>query len=250
MPVYGMVSCYREGRLSHAAVSSLLRCCRQVFVLEGPVGDVAAWARLETEDKLEAGFASEFPRNSGRVYVRHGDGWETDAAKRTALLHWVQEWRLNDDSRKEAWGVVLDGDEALLWAEYLPDYLARAERDDRGRGGMKLKLSFEDGQVYETGARCLPIHLVDEYVLSGYQLRLKGLATVWTSPIIPASKAPMQGEPHILHRGYLRPPERNAAGLRLSGRELEALADLGIGAPSPDGPVRITPGRRVIIPGE
>lgn len=243
LPIYGLVSSYREGRLTMSAVESLLECCREVFVLEGPVGDVAAWGELVAGGG-EPGLASEFPKHSRRVHVRRESGWETDAAKRTALVRWVQEWRPGP-----AWGVVVDGDETLLWARFLPDYLARSEADEVP-GGVKVKLVFEDGQVYETAARCLRLELIDEYVLSGYQLRLKGQATVWVSPIVPAKQAPLQGEPHVFHRGYLRPPERNNPALRLSGLELEALAELGIGQPSPEGVVRVTPGRKIIIPGE
>lgn len=243
LPIYGMVSCYREGHLSYAAVESLLKCCREVFVLEGPVGDADAWADVVTPaSEGKAGLESEFPKHR-RVHVERGQGWVSDADKRTQLLKWVQRWRPG-----EAWGVVLDGDEVFLWSEFLPDYLARSEAE-KIPGGVKIKLVFEDGQVYEQGSRCLRIDVVESYVLSGYQFKLRGVATPVIIPIIAAKQAPLQGEPHVLHRGYLRPPDRNQAGLRMSRHELDALAELGIGQASPDGPIRISPGRKVIIPG-
>ncbi|MGH7189766.1 MAG: hypothetical protein ACREF0_11390 [Acetobacteraceae bacterium] len=245
LPVYGLVSSYREGHLVTVAVESLLRFCDKVFCLEGPVGNVDEWAKLVTGGGEEAGYESEYPKNKHRVFVRHGKGWASDAVKRTDLVRWVQSF-----DGGPAWGIILDGDETWIWAEHMRDYLVRSE-STHVLGGVKFKLCFEDGQVYETAARTLRVDAIDEYVLSSYQIRLKGMATVWTSPIIPARVPPLQGEPHILHRGYLRPPKRNEAALRLSTHELDDLVALGIGQPSPEGPLRISVApKRVIIPGE
>lgn len=208
----GLLSSYREGGLAAAAVASLRACCDTVLCLEGPAGAT-----------LEAGDPTVFTRERRRpqdVLVREG-AWASDAAKRTELVAWAK--RLYPGP---LWGLVLDGDEALLFPELLPDYLDRADRQQAGPGGLRLKIVEPDGQVYESAARALRIDLVADYVLSGYQIRLEGSQTVVTLPLLPAEKPPIIGEPHILHRSYLRPPERNERALRLGARELDELEEL------------------------
>ena len=208
-PVVGMISSWREGRLAYAAAASLLQACDRVYVLEGPVDGV---------DTTE-GEPSEWP-NDGHLIIREAPSYATDAAKRTALLRWVQ-----NKNPGPCWGITLDGDEVLLFPELLRDYLIRAERENE-RAGMRLKVCEADGQVYESGVRCLRVDHVEGFVLSGYQITLKDSAAVVTLPMVPSEKAPIMGEPHILHRSYLRPPARNLAAARLSSQELDLLDEL------------------------
>lgn len=213
MKTVGLISSYREGRLLLTAIRSLLACCDVVYVLDAPIIDAPAsgeesvfWHRKTAPPEL--------------VVWRDGI-YSSDADKRSELLN-----RVKQRQPGPLWGVVLDGDEVLLWPELLPDYLAHA--DSNGHTGKTIKVVFEDGQVYESSARLLRIDLIERYILSSYQFALKDYTTAWVAPIIPASKPPMQGEPHILHRGYLRAGERNAPAERMSRRELDELATLGI----------------------
>lgn len=216
--IFGLISSYNEGRLTVTAVRSLLACCDRVLVLDGPIGDTPS-----------AGDASVFydgKKQPGNLFIRRGGPWASDAAKRTELIRWAQA-----QHEGPCWAVILDGDEALIWPEMLPDYIARSDASREGPGGIKIKLAFEDGQLYETGARVYRLDAVDYYVLSSYQMKLKGMETIWTSPLTTPQRAPFQGEPHIFHRGYLRPPARNAPALRQSKAEIDELAKLGIVAP-------------------
>lgn len=213
LPVVGLMSTFREGRLALAAVDSLLRCCDTVFALEGPIGDTDPQAGEETMfwrgRKVPPG-----------IVVKHlREPSASDAAKRTMLLDWAKE-----KTGGPFWGVVLDGDEVLLWPELLPDYLWRAEHADEP-GGVALRVCEADGQVYESSARAMRFDRVRRYVLSGYQMELES-GVVATFPLVPAKRPPIMGEPHILHRAYLRPPKRND-GARLSAAERDDLVSLG-----------------------
>lgn len=219
-PIVGALSTYREGRLAVDAVRSLLVCCDQVLVLEGPVGDVP--------ERGEPTVLFDGRKPPGGLLRRNGGPWASDAVKRTVLLRWAQ-------ARVQGpfWLVVLDGDEVLLWPELLPSYLdhARQLEQERGPGAVKLKLVQYDDvscEVQETGCRLLPGHLIHDYVLSSYQVRLKGMSTVLTLPLGPALRPPVAGEPHIVHRPYLRPTLRNAPEARLSELERDDLVELGM----------------------
>jgi hypothetical protein len=212
-PIHGLVSSYREGALAQLAVRSLLEFCDRVLVLEGPVEGV-------TEG---LGDPSSFWRGKARpqhLAVREGR-FASDAAKRTVMARWSQEVARGG----EHWDVIVDGDEEMLFGYALPHYLARAEHETRG--AMKLKIAEHDGQVVESSARCLPGHTVDSYLLSSYQIVLTSGVLV-TLPHLTATKAPIMGEPHLLHRAYLRPPERNAPSQRLHEQERLAMVGLGV----------------------
>lgn len=218
LPVVGLLSTFREGLLARDAVRSLLGCCDRVLCLEAPIG-------AADPDAGEPSRLWDGKKRPPSLLVSERGPFATDAAKRTALLRWAHRFQ-QQIGQPEWWAVVLDGDEVLLWPELLPAYLERARAEDAA-GSLKLKLvTAADGrsEVQETGARILPGHLVDEYVLSSYQIRLRGTATVLTLPNGPAQRPPLQGEPHILHRSYLRPPSRTD---RQSEAERIALVELG-----------------------
>src|SRR5438105_3400517 len=136
MKIVGLVSSFREGATLRSAVESL-RALDYCIVFEGPV-----------EGNPPAGPESELPPldRSGWLSCRAGE-WETDAAKRTALLE--QAKRLPRQQGEPLWGVWLDGDELLLWGQYLRDWLSaaieEAETEENPVAGWPLSLVELDG---------------------------------------------------------------------------------------------------------
>lgn len=212
-PIIGLVSTYREGALTIATVRDLLKCCARVLVLEGPVGDTPAIG-----EATQVWGSKKIPPN---IFVKHGGPWATDAAKRTALLKWAQA-----TIPGSCWGITLDGDEIMPWAEYLPDYIRHSESRPEP-GGVEIKVCFEDGQVYTSRTRCLRIDLLDSYLISSVQILLKS-GVVLASTLGFGKSGPLHGEPHVLHRGYLRTIERGDPAWRMSKQELEELARMEV----------------------
>ncbi len=159
--ILGLVSTYREGALALDAVRSLEACCDAVRVLDGPIGEPTT-----------AGTGTDWSvySQSQTVVVGTG-GYPTDAAKRTALLHRAQKYP------PPVWGVILDGDEILVWGEYLRSQIEHMSERERETGviqtGCSLRLVESDGSVAQINARVLRLDLVDSYVHSSYHLRWK-----------------------------------------------------------------------------
>jgi hypothetical protein len=101
-------------------------------------------------------------------------------------------------------GLVLDGDECILWGRFLQDILARVPGD---RFNWPLKKVELDGSVVDCSDRCLRMDLIDEYVASSYYIRFRNGAEL-ALPHVPASEAPLPGLPHLIHRSGLRPEKR------------------------------------------
>lgn len=153
--IVGLVSTYREGSLAISAVRSLLTCCDAVRVMEGPIGPPTT-AGKETAWGV---FAKD-----QRVIVHAGE-FGADAEKRTALLNKTRRMPT------PTWGVILDGDEALIWGEYLRDQIERMQDADPNATGQSLRIMESDGSVAQINARILRLDLVDSYVHSSYHLR-------------------------------------------------------------------------------
>jgi hypothetical protein len=234
--IVGLVSCYREGRLAQDAVQSLLSCCDAVRVLEGPIGEPADGGR-DTDWKA-------FHRDP-RVIVQAG-GWETDAAKRTALLQTTRRYP------PPVWGVIVDGDELLMYGDGIPALLEHHEQEAEARGevswGATLRLVEGDGSCGLIMARLLRLDLIERWLISSYHLLLKNGVEVSrpNAYLLAGAEAdrdelepstgmqvrrPLQGEPHILHRSFLRPPQRTAERQsKLEGSEFDRLVrDAGLG---------------------
>lgn len=257
--ICGLVSTYREGELAVAAVRSLLPCCDVVHVFEGPIGDNPA-------EGVESDWSSF--RKNPRVNL-HTGAWETDAAKRTAMLAPTRR-------HPDPWGVILDGDEVLLWAEYLPDQLAymrqKEEHDGEVVMGTSLRLVEIDGSVAQITARVLRLKFIERVLVSSSLLQLTN-GVSWSRPNFPLlgigepdqpprteemergliqRRRPLHGEPHILHRSAMRAPQRQvvqrqhvaeaeewaklAAAQGLTGNEPDAQPS-NIGIWVPDGSV-------------
>ena len=214
--IVGLVSCYREGQLAADAVRSLLPACQRVYVLEGPIGGASPQG-VETN-------WLQF-RKGGRVLVRPGS-WGSDAEKRTALLRWVMQRQVGP-----VWGVIVDGDEQLMYPEGIPALIEHHTLEAEAQGtvsvGATLRLVEGDGTIGLILARVLRLDLIDRWLISSYHLLLKNGVEVSRPnayilrPGDPDSektdlstgmqlRRPLMGEPHILHRSWFRPPQRAA----------------------------------------
>ena len=246
--IVGLVSSYREGELVAGAIRTAASACELVLVLEGPIGGGVDLASTR---------ASRL-RPSPHVLVREEvEPFESDAAKRTELLRWAQSIHAAKISAGRArtdeplWVVWVDGDELLLWGEWLGDYIARAIEEGDGEnatGGFPLRLVEADGSVHLSWGRVVNGLAVRRYLTAAYEAELvSGLVvampltpscTAGGVPLMPAEwqappaspeerdlwlaqyRPPLAGEPHILHRHTLR--GRVRSGLR--GKDLEAAA--------------------------
>jgi len=181
-----------------------------VVVFEGPV-----------EGNPAAGPDSIIPKAGQRLTVVRGE-WETDAAKRTAMVEWVHGRRWLDD---ETWGLWLDGDEILLWGEYLHDWVWRISQqgdDANPVAGWPFPLVELDGSVVMCMGKLVRIDLISRYLISSSYIELAngdrrtvGNVPFWDPLDGPLqhmpdgrphwrARPPLAGEPHLQHRPILR----------------------------------------------
>ncbi len=232
--VIGLVSCFREGRLAADAVRTALEGCDHVIAFEGPVSGSEAAGPVSDLDAFT---------RSRKVTIVDGE-WADDAAKRTAMLErarWLY-FSTKVKPTRPPWCVWIDGDEALIWGEMLPAVLDRAEHEITGGGGMPLRIVELDGSVAMCYGKVISLDAVERYLVSSYHVQLNGGIEV-SLPNVPicraggyplgdppadereldkwlgTRRAPLQGEPHLLHRTMLRSPERTAP--RLHDREAQ-----------------------------
>ena len=123
MRVVGLVSSYREGRLTLGCLRSLHAVgLDDLLVSEGPAG--------ELPPGIEAAPESVFPEGMAEL-VNHGR-WRTDGRKRDAMLKEAK--RRHALHEGPLWGVWLDGDELLAHGEYLRDRLQGVLWEDEASG--------------------------------------------------------------------------------------------------------------------
>lgn len=228
--IVALMSTYREGALALSAARSVLPACDALIVFEGAVGEQAG----EGEPTPVWVIEQEAREASVLTYVAEWEVcvWGSDAAKRTALLKCAQ--KFYGDTADPWWCLWIDGDEVLLWGEYLPDWVARAEHVG-GAGGFALRIVEMDGSVAKSHGRIFRGDLVEAFEESSYQARLKtGMVValpnipICVSGGVPCARAdgepvtvddladlrpPLAGEPHILHRTILRSPARTVRRL-------------------------------------
>lgn len=230
MKIVGLVSAFREGPMLQAAVRSLA-ALDHVVVFEGPV-----------EGNPPAGPPSLIPK--GTTVIE--GAWETDAAKRSAMVEWVHSRRWLDG---ETWGLWLDGDEILLWGEYLHDWVWRVSQqgdDANPVAGWPLPLVELDGSVSICMGKLVRVDLIRRYLVSSSFIELVdgstrtvGNVLYWTPTEGPLqrdpatgkphwrARPPLQGEPHLQHRPVLRSKLRQverqhvAEARNFAGVELE-----------------------------
>lgn len=232
MKLISLISSYKEGPLIQAAIrSALVPGISRVVVFEGAAGP-----------PLDGCSETDLGDYSYTVDYHEGT-WSTDAAKRTAIVKYAQQFG------SPLWGVWIDGDEALINGEYLRDHVQRlewqSEIDAEPYVGMPLRLVEMDGSVSVASGRVLRLDLISNYVVSIGGIKFKGGHTEshgnlpqsireWRGPRTEAVlrdhlylDPPLPGEPFLLHRSPLRHPER--AKLRMheqETRELERLRAL------------------------
>lgn len=225
---------YREGRLALSAARSALAGCDALIVYEGPVGEAAPGGDptpLHSIQRLD-------PHSHTRIWADEGS-WGSDAEKRTALLQFAQDLFLDEceEQAEPLWVLWLDGDEILVFGEYLPDLCYRASFEE-GVGSLGIRFVELDGSVAKSHCKLVRGDLIDEYMESIYQVRLRGSDMVVALPHVricvqggvPCKKSdgtpttvedlammrpPVHGEPHLLHRPSWRHPERQARRLHL-----------------------------------
>lgn len=241
--IVGLISSYRESRLIVECVRSLLDGCNLVLVADGPVADGGATKGEESDLSPFNQTGIGRPHWIPRLRVVKAK-WDSDADKRSYLVDWAKnECRVPEG--EPLWLVWLDGDELLLWPHLLQDWIRRggAEGDvhENPVGGIGLRICELDGTVAIGTGRVIRGDLVARYLVSSYQVELTS-GMVVALPYVPVcgpgsiplaptpqpergsveenrwlsnARAPVQGEPHILHRSILRPP----------GRDVERLHD-------------------------
>jgi hypothetical protein len=198
--LYGLVSSYNEGSLLDLCVSSLLDGTEKVFLYEGPFGEVNSkqeplptWVYEDTDILLRV------------------DKWENQARKLTELT--TLACRVANTT-EPVWGMHLDGDEVLLWPQFLRDIVERFTEELPKEPYMQIKVVEMDGTVSLTPTHLIRLDLVENYFVSGSQVLFKGNSIPVALANVPSGTAPIMGEPHILHRSPLRSKNRSAPEIR------------------------------------
>lgn len=205
-----------------------------VLVFDGPVeGNAAAGA--------ESVIGTANVKQTLRAF--HGE-WESDAAKRTAMLVKVKELWPGPD----LWGLWLDGDEILLWGEYLRDWLepvVALGTKENPVGGWPISLVELDSSVAWCMGKVVRLDLIRRYLVSSSYIemmdgsrRTVGNVDAWSPLDGPMqhvggkphwrARLPLQGEPHLQHRPSLRDPGRAVE----RQNEAEARNFVGVELPS------------------
>ncbi len=220
MKIVGLVSSFREGALLESAIRSLA-ALDAIVVFEGPVEQNADLSGPE----------SVIPNRVGNLQVNVVRGeWPADAAKRTAMIEWchTRRWLQGED----VWGLWLDGDEILLWGEYLRDWVTAAASvgdEENPVLGWPISLVELDSSVAWCRSKLVRIDLIERYLVSSSYVQLKSGQTItignlqcWTPLDGPTqfaevngetlphwrARPPLQGEPHLQHRWMIRPKGR------------------------------------------
>lgn len=201
--IVGMVPTYREGILAADAITSLLPIADVVLVYEGPISGAPS-------DGIDTDF-KQFKKNQ-KVIVKHGE-WDSEVHKRNSML---------DQTRRypaPTWGIFLDADEVLLWGEYVASYIEHCDSqspDGRVNVACPILRVEEDGSTQKL-TRIIRLDMLEKHLLASSQWKFFSSDIAVTFPAEPFDRAPWQGEPHVLHRPYLRPKSRH--GFRLSDIE-------------------------------
>lgn len=210
MILIGMVPTYREGNLAIDAINSLLPICKTILVYEGPISGAPA-----------SGKPSDFSRfkKTNKVVVKHGS-WTSEVHKRNSMLEHTRRYP------SPTWGIFIDADEILLWPEYLESYIeacdAQAPEGQVNVAVPILRVEI-DGSV-QTLKRIVRLDMLERHVLASSQWKFYTSDVTVTFPAIPTERQPFQGEPHVFHRAFLRPPSRH--GFRLSDIESDDFRTL------------------------
>lgn len=169
-------------------------------------------------------------------YAYFYGSWRSDAHKRSEMLFEAK--CLGHD-----WALWLDGDEILLWGQYLHDFVRRADQET-ATGGTTIRIVEYDGSVAMCYGKLIKPANIRSYDMSSYEITLENGMTValpnvpicyaggipygnvskWNDPLLAINRPPLQGEPHLLHRHGLRDPNRGVE--RLHDAERDSFADM------------------------
>jgi hypothetical protein len=224
--IIALISAYQEQDLLNSCIESAVSL-DEIFVFDGAIGS-----------------SGDFRENRLRKTTLHGvrywyyrGAWESDASKRTDMLIEAKAWN------HDGWGLWLDGDEILLYGEYLRDHCRRAD-EETGTGGTTIRLVEYDASVAKCFGKLVRIGNIRRYILSSYEIELingltvavpnvpicsaggipLGSITEREDPNLAINRPPLIGEPHLLHRHGLRSPKREAP--RLHEKEAEDFQTL------------------------
>lgn len=202
--IVALCSTFCEGELALSTFESAA-ALDGILVFDGPV-----------ESNKPSGEPTKFGRAPAQFFT---GSWESDAAKRTAMIEKAKQlWQ------GPLWALWLDGDELLLWGEQLHDWLGRVLHDDDPAnpvGGWPMTLVELDGSVSICMGKLVRIDLIRRYLVSSSYIemvdgsrRTVGNVLYWTvrdGPLVEHWRArpPLQGEPHLLHRSILRSGSRS-----------------------------------------
>lgn len=200
------MSTFCEGTLAISAMRSAAML-DGILVADGPVEG----------NEPDPDFITVFPQlhDPEHKFNKRLGKWPDDAAKRT--------WMVGEAKKLwpgELWGLWLDGDELLLWGEYLRDWIERvkheSEDDSNPIAGWPFALVELDGSVSMCGGKLVRIDLIRQYLASSSYVefvnggrRTLGNVQYW-NPVDGAlvenwrARPVLNGEPHLLHRPLLR----------------------------------------------
>jgi len=217
MRIVGCVSTWNEGPLIVECVRSLLPACDLVVVYEGPFGQPPeVKGQIPNDLFLDKELKSAYHIN--RLIVKRGQ-WESQARKLTEMTHQVARFGAG---KEPVWALHLDGDEVLLWGQFLRDIVRRFMEELPDERWMNIKLVEMDGTVGGTQTHLIRADLVESYFVSGSQILFKGDSFPIALYNPDGDRFPIQGEPHILHRSALRSKGRDAPELRAHKSEEDA----------------------------
>jgi hypothetical protein len=245
---------HREGPLAADAIRSMLPACDVVIVNEGPIRGADTTAG---EPTILPGDLYKDQRVIFHPWVARGnEPWVNEAAKRNHMLERTRRYG------SPLWGLYVDADEVLIHPELIPSLVWAAERIVPGVVSIPLLVTEVDGSVGRI-QRLFRLDQLEAHVLSMSQLKFKGIDTVtvfptiheWRpgEPVTPTNRQPLQGEPHLHHRSYLRPPVRGEHRLHrvevadYVAQNREELARLGFTAEDGAAPLPETTPSGLII---
>lgn len=207
--IIGMIPTYKEGKLARDAILSIIDHVDCIVVFEGPITGAPT-------EGIDSDFRSLDRRQIQKVIKRVGS-WNSEVHKRNEMLEYTRRF----NSRGAVWGIFLDADEVMLWPEYIDSYIeacdAQAPEGEVNVVCPLLRVEI-DGSV-QSLKRIIRLDMLERHILSMSQWKFFGSDIAVTFPAIPEERTPNQGEPHIFHRAFLRPPKRG--GFRLYEREIE-----------------------------
>lgn len=161
---------------------------------------------------------------SYRRYMVYNSQWASESQKRTQMLEHARR-----KLKCEFWMLLIDGDEILLWGEYLRDWLNVLEPGiDSPENIVPLKVTEANtrwmevdvnGTVIEVPNGALTFvsssHLYHSCIIDHYHVGAWQIVTPYDGRIAAldnrdSERPPAYGEPHIHHRPYLRRGKRKS----------------------------------------